>query len=339
MITIAINGFGRIGRNFLRVVLQDQKAVERLKVVAINLGPCSTESIAHLFKYDTIMGTYPGNVTLDGNRLLIDNHAIEIVAESDPLTCPWGKLGVDWVVESSGHFTKREGAEKHLKAGARYVLITAPATGEDVSIIPGVNEAQFNPATQHIVSLGSCTTNAIMPLIKLLHDSFGIAQGAMTTVHAYTNSQVLLDIENRDLRLARAAALNIIPTTTGAMKMLGKLIPELEKHISGVSIRVPVAKVSLVDFTFVATQKITVAAIQDACVNAAEHRMKGIVALSMLPLVSSDYSGNPYSVTVDGLLTWADGPMGKIFGWYDNEWGYSERLKDFLIFASKQKYA
>lgn len=339
MISIAINGFGRIGRNFLRVILQDKKASEQLKIVAINLGPCAPDAIAHLFKYDTIMGTYPGSVTLDGDRLLIDNHSIEIFSQSDPLCCPWNNLKIDWVVESSGCFTKRDGAEKHIQAGAKYVLITAPATGEDVSIIPGVNEEIFNPATQHIISLGSCTTNAIIPLIKLLHDAFGIQHGAMTTVHAYTNSQVLLDVEHKDLRLARAAALNMIPTTTGAMKMLGKIIPELEKHIQGVSVRVPVAKVSLVDFGFIAKHPISVADIHGACKEAMGGRMKGIVDLSMLPLVSSDYSGTHYSVVVDGLLTWTDGSMGKIFGWYDNEWGYSERIKDFLLFASRQKYS
>jgi glyceraldehyde 3-phosphate dehydrogenase len=328
---VAINGFGRIGRTFLRTVLQDQATQKKIKVVAINIGPGKLDYVAHMFKYDTLMGTYPGDVRMQDGDLLVDGYRIKIITELDPERIKWGSLSIDWVVESSGKFTKREGAQLHLKAGARHVLITAPAHDEDISIILGVNEDQFNKETHKIVSLGSCTTNAFIPTLRVLHDAFTITQGCMTTVHAYTNSQVLLDVESKDLRCARAAALNIIPTSTGASKMLVKVMPEIADIIFAQAIRVPVGKCSLIDLTVITKKAPTVAAINDAFNAAAQKRMKGILSLTMEPLVSSDFSGNSYSVTIDGLLTHAQGNMAKVFGWYDNEWGYSERLKDFLM--------
>src|SRR3989344_2424951 len=220
MITIAVNGFGRIGRNFVRALLQDSAALMQIKLAVINIGPADIATTAHMFKYDTIMGTYPGSVTLKDNTLSIDGYQIAIIAQQDPSSIDWKKYNVDWVVESSGTCTKRTKAELHLKAGAKHVLITAPASGEDAAIVPGVNLASYNPAKDRIVSLGSCTTNAFIPMLKVLHDTFDISNGFMTTVHAYTNSQVLLDVEGEDLRKSRAAALNIIPTTTGASSML-----------------------------------------------------------------------------------------------------------------------
>ncbi len=335
MIRIAISGFGRIGRTFLRTILADKQALEKLAVVAINIGPAKKETIAHMFKYDTIMGTYNGTVNLVGDQLRIDDMNIAIVAESDPSRIDWHALGIDWVVECSGHFTKREGAMKHIASGARKVLISAPAQGEDVTIVPGVNNAQYDKNKHQIVSLGSCTTNAFVTMLKVLHDEFVIDRGLMTTVHAYTNTQVLLDVEGEDLRRSRAAALNIIPTTTGAMKVIGKIIPDLDGRIEAAALRVPVADVSLVDFSFLSKKPVTVDAINQLFKRVSNGSMRGIVDITMEPLVSSDFTGNPHSVIIDGQLTAVNGQnMGKVFGWYDNEWGYSCRLKDFLVMIS-----
>lgn len=332
MIRIAISGFGRIGRTFLRTLLADQKALQKITVVAINIGPAQKESIAHMFKYDTIMGTYAGSVTLIGDELRIDNISIAIVADPDPAKIKWSTLDIDWVVECSGHFTRREGASKHITAGARKVLISAPAHNEDISIIPGVNDAQYDKNKHHIVSLGSCTTNAFVTMLKVLHDEFVVERGLMTTVHAYTNTQVLLDVEGEDLRRSRAAALNIIPTTTGAMKVIGKIIPDLNGCIEAVALRVPVATVSLIDFAFISKKTVTVKAITDAFNHVASGSMQGIVGITMEPLVSSDFTGDSRSVIIDGeLIAETGSTMGKVFGWYDNEWGYSCRLKDFLV--------
>jgi glyceraldehyde 3-phosphate dehydrogenase len=336
MIRVAISGFGRIGRNFLRTILQDKNAQKYLDVVAINIGPAKKDFIAHMFQYDTILGKYPGKVYLDGDELVIDNHRIKIIAALDPKQCDWKSLGIDWVVESSGKFTNGPDAMQHVQAGAKKVLITAPAKEEDIAIIPGVNEERYDKTKHTIVSLGSCTTNAFIPLVKVLHEAFTITRGFMTTVHAYTNSQVLLDVENKDVRKSRAAALNVIPTTTGASKMLVKIMPELEGRIQAIALRVPVAKVSLIDFVFDTKQELTVEKIHGACKKAMKGHMKNIMDITMEPLVSSDFGGTHYSVIVDGLLTGAIGSLGKIFGWYDNEWGYSERLKDFLIYVSQQ---
>jgi len=334
---IAINGFGRIGRNFVRCIVQDTHARAALELVAINIGPVNKEFTAHMFKYDTLMGTYPGDVRMTGDELIIDGHSIHIVAHTDPATLDWKAYDIEWVVEASGHFTHRDDALKHINAGARHVLITAPAHDEDVAIIPGVNQALFNASTHRIVSLGSCTTNAFIPMLRVMHNAFTIEQGYMTTIHAYTNTQVLLDVETDDLRRSRAAALNIIPTSTGASCMLDKILPELAGKVPATSIRVPVAKVSLIDLTVYTQRTLTVDAIHAAVKDAAQGTMRGIMGFTMDPLVSADFSGSPYSVTIDGLLTDAHGTVGKLFGWYDNEWGYSQRLKDFLLFVASKK--
>ncbi len=326
---IAINGFGRIGRTFLRAVLMDKQAAKKIEVVAINIGPAKPEFVSHMFKYDTIMRAFHGDVAMRNNQLLIDDRAIDILAEPTP--SDWKKFGIDWVVDASGHFTQREKAELHLKAGAQHVLITAPATDEDVSIIPGINQDRFDSKKHAIVSLGSCTTNAFIPMLKVIHDNFGIANGFMTTVHAYTNSQVLLDVEGKSLRLSRAAGLNIIPTTTGASKMIAKVLPELDGLVKASALRVPVAIVSLIDLTVNTKKPVSADAINQAFSKAAKSSLKGIVAITDEPLVSSDFTGDPHSVTIDGQSTDALGNTAKILGWYDNEWGYCQRLKDFLL--------
>ncbi len=334
---IAINGFGRIGRNFLRTILLDPQARKDISVETINIGPADPNTVAHMFKYDTLMGTYPGKVTYKNCKLYIDDYSpITIIAEKDPAKCAWDKKEVEWVVDATGKFTDRLEAEKHINAGTKYILITAPAKNEDISIVMGVNEQEFSPEKHKIVSLGSCTTNALVPMVKVLNDAFGIKCGFMTTVHAYTNTQVLLDKEDSDVRRARAAALNIIPTTTGASKMVEKLIPELKGVLQSIALRVPVAKVSLIDLTVDLKKVATVESIHSAFKAAQEGRMKGILNLCFEPLVSSDYNNTHFSVEIDGLLTAVNGSMAKLFGWYDNEWGYSERLKDFLLFASKK---
>lgn len=330
---IAINGFGRIGRAFLRSLLTDEIACKKLNVVAINVGTLKREWVAHLFMFDTVMGPYSGSVSMDGLDLVVDGKRIALFSTTNPMMLDWAAYNIDWVVECTGKFTKRDDAIKHIQTGAKYVLITAPATDEDISIIPGVNDAQFDPQKHKIVSLGSCTSNAFLPMVKILHAEFGIDRGAMTTIHAYTNSQVLLDVEGSDIRSSRAAALNIIPTSSGVGKMIGKIVPDLEGKITVTSVRVPVAKVSLIDFSFNAQKKLSISAIHDTFIGVSQYQMHGIVGFTILPLVSSDYSGDSRSVIIDGLLTQVNGNMAKVFGWYDNEWGYSTRLKDFLVRA------
>lgn len=337
MVKIAINGMGRIGRNFLRILMLNSEIKKQIEVVAVNIGPADRAAAAHMFKYDTIMGTYPGTVSVEGNYLIIDGKKIILISESDPAKANWGALAIDWVVDCTGAFTDRARAQLHIDAGAKHVLISAPAHDEDVAIVPGVNEERYNSQSDKIVSLGSCTTNALMPTLKVLNDVFGITEGYMTTVHAYTNTQVLLDVEaDSDLRRSRAAALNIIPTSTGAAKMVASIMPELKGKIDGMALRVPVAKVSLMDFAFTAQKKITREAINEAFIAAGNGCMKGILGFTNEPLVSSDFSGIQYSVVIDGLLTATVGSLGKVYGWYDNEWGYCERLKDFLVYVSKK---
>ncbi len=328
---VAINGFGRIGRNFLRAVFKDPQARKKIKIVAINIGPARRESVPHMFKYDTLMGTFKGSVVLEDSTLVIDGYRITLVSECDPCKIDWEKYKIDWVIESSGCFTHREMAKKHLAAGVHGVLISAPAHDEDVTIIMGVNENDFNKEKDTIVSLGSCTTNAIVPMLDVLDKSFGVERGAMTTIHAYTNTQVLLDVEDSDLRRSRAAALNIIPTTTGSAKLIGTILPQLKDKITATAVRVPVAKVSLIDLVFQSRVPINSEVINDACKKAHNGYLKGIMDVTAEPLVSCDFSGNSYSVIIDSMLTKANGTMGQLFGWYDNEWGYSERLKDFLM--------
>lgn len=338
MITIALNGFGRIGRTFLRTIVLNPTARKHIKIAAINIGPAKMEYVAHMFKYDTIMGTFPGTAIMKKNKLIInDAITIDIIAQLDPAKINWHHYKVDWVIDATGHFTTKEKALSHIKSGARHVLITAPATGEDASIIPGINMDSFNPQKDKIVSLGSCTTNAFMTMLKVLDDVFDIQEGFMTTLHAYTNSQVLLDVEGEDLRRSRAATLNIIPTTTGASKMVGKIMPTLKGKIHAIAIRVPVGIVSLIDLTFTTAKKLSVDSINKAFMNASKKSMKHLMDFTMEPLVSSDFAQNPFSVTIDGQLTSVQGSMGKAFGWYDNEWGYSMRLVDFLIYVDQAR--
>lgn len=328
---IAINGFGRIGRNFLRVVMEDPQALKALDVAVINIGPAAIASTAHMFMYDTLMGTFKGRVTLEDNYLVVNDKRIALVAETDLAKLPWKQHAIDWVVDATGRFTQREMAEKHITAGAQGVLITAPANDEDVTIVLGVNDQLFDRNKHHIVSIGSCTTNAIVPMLDVLEKSFGITAATMTTIHAYTNDQVLLDVENRDPRRARAAALNIVPTFTGSSKLIEKILPSLHGKITATAIRVPVAKVSLIDVVFNTNKPISVQAVNQACQHASQGYLKGIMDVINLPLVSTDFYGNNHSVIIDSLLTQAHGSVGQLFGWYDNEWGYSERLKDFLV--------
>lgn len=331
MIPIAINGFGRIGKSFLRVLMTDPKAQKKISVVAINIGPAKIDLVGHLFKYDTLMGIFPGTVEQRGDKLIVDGHTIKLLAFADPAQCNWKKLGVEWVVDCSGKFTHRADAEKHIKAGARKVLISAPATDEDVAIIPGVNDEMYNAKKHAIVSLGSCTTNAVFPMLKILHESCGLQFAMMLTTHAYTNSQVLLDVEAKDARLSRAAALNIIPTSTGASKMIPKIIPALEGKVEMSSIRVPVGKVSLIEITAALSKKMSVQQVNKHFEQAARSKLKNSVQFTTEQLVSSDFNNNPHSVIIDSLLTKSVGDLVSVFGWYDNEWGYSCRLKDFLL--------
>jgi len=331
MIRIAINGFGRIGKTFLRALMCDKETTQKIKVVAINIGPAKRDLIPYLFQYDTTMGKYEGKVKVEGDELVIDDHRIKILTELDPAALPWKSLEIDWAVECSGRFTARADANKHLQTGAKKVLISAPAHDEDVTIIPGVNDHLFDAQKHAIVSLGSCTTNAVTPMLKIMHETFGIEHAMMTTIHAYTNSQVLLDVQGEDERRSRAAALNIIPTTTGAMKVVTKILPELNGRIEGLALRVPVADVSLVDLVVITKQEVTADTINQAFMLASKNSLKHIVDVCQLPLVSSDFIGNSHSVIIDSELTSVTGAhMSKVFGWYDNEWGYSCRLKDFL---------
>ena len=328
---IAINGFGRIGKAFLRTIMIDPQAQKNLNVVAINLGPASPTHLNHFFKYDTTLGNFDGTVSATDGTLTINNHKIEILTESDPTKLPWAKLEIDWVVEASGAFTTKEKASTHLTAGAKKVLITAPASNEDVTIIPGVNDNSYDETKHRIVSLGSCTTNCFAPIVKVLKENFELENGFMTTVHAYTNNQALLDSEHRDRRRGRAAAENIIPTGTGAQDVIIKLYPELNGKFQATALRVPVALVSIVDFTFTTKQSLTSQAINKAFENASKSDLENILFYQTEPLVSSDYICSPYSCIIDSPLTKATSNMGKVFGWYDNEFGYSMRLKDFLL--------
>lgn len=328
---IAINGFGRIGKTFLRVLLQDKKALEKIDVVAINIGPGDPALAAFLFKYDSVMGQYKGDVKADHNTFQVDGHKIQILAECDPSKIDWKKLGVEWVIESSGHFTTKEKAEVHIKSGAKKVLITAPSTDEDITIIPGVNDEKYDAKKHNIISMGSCTTNCFAPIVRVIKESFGLVNGLMTTIHAYTNDQVLLDVEHKDPRRARAAALNMIPTKTGADKVIIKLYPELEGKLKASAIRVPTPVVSLVDFTFTTKQNLSKEQINQAFKKYSENQLKGILEYCEEPLVSSDFAQNPNSCIIDSLLTQNVENISKVFGWYDNEFGYCCRLRDFLL--------
>ncbi len=324
-VRVGINGFGRIGRNFWRAV--HAGAGGDLEIVAANdLGDLAT--VAHLLKYDTVLGTLDVDVTADGDVLRIGSHSIKMLTERDPAALPWGELGVDVVIESTGRFTTAADAGKHLAGGARKVIISAPAKGEDITIVMGVNDDSYDPARHNIISNASCTTNCVAPMAKVLNDSFGIRKGLMTTIHAYTNDQVILDFPHKDLRRARAAAQNIIPTTTGAAKATALVLPELKGKLDGMSMRVPVVDGSVTDLVVQLDREVSVDEVNSAYRAAADGPLKGYLHYTADPIVSSDIVGTPYSCTFDSQLTMVFGDQVKVIGWYDNEWGYSNRLAD-----------
>ncbi|WP_018307425.1 type I glyceraldehyde-3-phosphate dehydrogenase [Desulfitobacterium hafniense] len=326
-VRVAINGFGRIGRLTLRAILKQSLPVE---VVAINdLG--NPDLLAHLFKYDSLHGILPNSVEIDGNTMLVDGKSIAILSERNPLDLPWRKLGVDIVIESTGRFTKRAAASQHLTAGAKKVVISAPAKNEDITIVMGVNDDQYQPQEHHIISNASCTTNCLAPVAKVLLDAFGIEQGMMTTTHSVTNDQRILDLEHSDWRRSRAAYQSIIPTTTGAAQAVTLVIPELAGKMNGLAVRVPTPNVSLVDFVANLTKSTTKEEVNAALREAAEGKLKGYLEYTELPLVSRDFNGNSASSIVDGLSTMMIGErMVKVLAWYDNEWGYSNRIVDLV---------
>lgn len=330
-ITVAINGFGRIGRAFLRAVFADPAAQKEIKIAVINVGPAPAEFLDIALKYDSLMGTMPNTVSLKDGALVIDGISIPIVTEKEIGGELWKKYAVDWVVEASGKYTKRDQAAKHLSAGAKRVLITAPALDADVTIIPGVNSPAFDGSKHAIVSLGSCTTNAYAPILKVIHETFDIKEAHMTTIHSYTNDQMLVDGLHNDPRRARAAACNIIPTKTGACKVVAHLFPELKGKLHALAIRVPTPNVSLVDAVFIVNKQTTPEAVNALLTAQAAKSLKGILEITQLPLVSHDFAGNSASSIIDGSLTATTGTAIKIIAWYDNEWGYSCRLKEFIL--------
>ncbi len=326
-VRVGINGFGRIGRNFWRAVHAGEAAEAGIEIVAANdLGDLPT--FAHLLKYDTVMGTLDDDVTAEGGAIRVGRHEIKMLAEKDPAQLPWGDLGVDVVIESTGRFTSAADAAKHLAAGAKKVIISAPAKGEDITIVMGVNDDKYDPARHNVISNASCTTNCVAPLAKVLQDNFGIRKGLMTTIHAYTNDQVILDFPHKDLRRARAAAQNFIPTTTGAAKATALVLPELKGKLDGLAMRVPVMDGSVTDLVVNLEREVTAEEVNAAYKAAADGPLKGILHYTSDPIVSSDIVGTPYSCTFDSLLTMASGDQVKVIGWYDNEWGYSSRLAD-----------
>ena len=325
-VKVGINGFGRIGRNFFRA---QQSLGADIDIVALNdLGDAKT--MANLLKYDSNLGPFQGEVELGDGVLRAAGEEVRLLSERDPAALPWADLGVDVVVESTGIFTDRAGAQKHLDAGAKKVLISAPATDPDVTIVLGVNDGDYDPAAHHIVSNASCTTNCVAPLAKVLHELGEIQSGFMTTIHAYTNDQVILDFPHKDLRRARAAAINLIPTSTGAAKAIGLVLPELQGKVDGISVRAPVATGSLTDLVVRLSRETTVDEVNDAYRAAAGGPLAGILQYSVDPIVSTDINGSAFSCIYDSPLTMVHGDTVKVFGWYDNEWGYSCRLVDLI---------
>jgi glyceraldehyde 3-phosphate dehydrogenase len=324
-VKVGINGFGRIGRNVLRAVLERDSDLE---VVAVN-DITNAATLAHLFKYDSLFGRYQGTVSADTDGMIVDGKLIQVLSERDPQRLPWGELGVTIVIESTGLFTDADKARAHLDAGAAKVIISAPATNEDITVCMGVNDTAYNPAEHHIISNASCTTNCLAPVAKVLQETFGIETGFMTTVHAYTSDQVLLDAPHKDLRRARAAALSIIPTSTGAAKAVSLVLPELKGKFNGIALRVPVADVSLVDLTATLTKSATVDDINAEMREAADGTLRGILAVSDELLVSMDFKGDSHSSIFDAPSTMTLGDRTvKVLAWYDNEWGYSCRTVD-----------
>jgi len=327
-IKVGINGFGRIGRNFFRAARERGSQLEF--VAANDLG--SVELMAHLLKYDSILGTFAGDVEVVGDGIKVDGDTLKILAERDPKALPWGELGVDVAVESTGLFTERDKAAQHLDAGAPIVVISAPAKGADATFVVGVNDDSFDPEAHKVVSNASCTTNCFVPMVKVLDDAFGVDRGLMTTVHAYTGTQALVDgPSSKDLREARAAAINVIPTSTGAARATGLVLQAMEGRLDGQSLRVPVPDGSITDFTAILGRDVTVNEVNEAFRSASETgRLREVLEYSETPIVSSDIVGSPASCTFDAPLTMAMGNLVKVMGWYDNEWGYSNRLVDLV---------
>ncbi|MEV6794738.1 type I glyceraldehyde-3-phosphate dehydrogenase [Streptomyces sp. NPDC051320] len=331
-IRVGINGFGRIGRNYFRALLEQGADIE---IVAVNdLG--DTATTAHLLKYDTILGRLKADVSHTADTITVDGHTIKVLSERNPAEIPWGELGVDIVIESTGFFTKKADAEKHIAGGAKKVLISAPAKGEDITIVMGVNQDKYDAANHHVISNASCTTNCVAPMAKVLLENFGIVKGMMTTVHAYTNDQRILDYPHSDLRRARAAAENIIPTTTGAAKATALVIPELEGKLDGIAMRVPVPTGSVTDLVIELEREVTKDEVNAAFQKASEGQLKGLLDYTEDPIVSSDIVNWPASCTFDSSLTMVQGKNVKVIGWYDNEWGYSNRLVDLTVFVGGQ---
>ncbi len=332
---VGINGFGRIGRQVLRAILEYHS--KELEVVAVN-DLASPEANAHLFKYDTNYGRYTGKVEAQDGKLVIDGHVVSVVSERDPAKIPWSSFGADIVVESTGFFTDAPKAAAHLQGGAKKVLISAPAKGEDITIVFGVNHQQYDPAKHTIISNASCTTNGLAPVAKVINDSFGIVRGLMTTVHSYTNDQKILDQVHGDLRRARAAAMNIIPTTTGAARAIALVIPDLKGKFHGIALRVPTSTVSIIDLVVDTEKPVTSESANEALrAAAAAGPLKGVLVVSDEPLVSSDFKGDPASSIVDAEMTMAIGDkMLKVLSWYDNEWGYSCRVADVVAYMAQR---
>ncbi|WP_186672069.1 type I glyceraldehyde-3-phosphate dehydrogenase [Sporosarcina sp. BP05] len=325
---IAINGFGRIGRKVFREALKQ----EEIEIVAVN-DLTDAAMLAHLLKYDSVHGVFDAEVSSDNDTLVVDGKRVKVYAEKDPAALPWGELGVDVVIDSTGVFTDRAGLSKHLEAGAKRVILSSPAKGDITTLVMGVNHETYNPETDTIVSNASCTTNCLAPVVKVLHNEFGIKRGLMTTIHSYTNDQRILDLPHSDYRRARAAGENMIPTTTGAASAVTKVIPELKGKLDGMAVRVPTPNVSLVDFVAELEKDVTVADVNNALKNAAENELKGFLAYNELPLVSKDYNGNTSSSTVDGLSTMVlEDNMVKVITWYDNESAYSARCVDLALY-------
>jgi len=330
-VKVGINGFGRIGRNVFRSAIGNPD----IEFVAVN-DITTPATLAHLLKYDSILGNLKNEVTHGADYIAVDGKQFKVFAERDPAKLDWASVGAEIVVESTGFFTDATKAKAHLGSTVKKVIISAPASNEDITIVLGVNESKYDAAKDNVISNASCTTNCLAPVVKVLNDTFGIASGIMTTIHSYTNDQVILDTPHKDLRRARAAALSMIPSSTGAAKALKLVIPEMAGKLDGFAIRVPTPNVSVVDLTFVAEKPITVAAINEAMKAAAEGPLKGILGYTEEELVSSDFKGNPLSSIFDSKLTKVVGNTGKVIAWYDNEWGYSSRVKDLILFLVKK---
>jgi len=330
-VRVGINGFGRIGRNIFRAI---KKFNSDIDVVAVN-DLTDSKTLGHLLKYDSNFGVFEGTVEAGDNSLSIDGHEVKVLGVRNPEELPWKDLGVDIAIESTGLFTARENASKHLSAGAKKVIISAPAKNPDLTVVMGVNHEQYNPAEHHIISNASCTTNCLSPVAKVVLSQFGVVRGLMTTIHSYTNDQRILDLPHKDLRRARAAAVSMIPTTTGAAKAVALVLPELKGKMDGMAIRVPTPNVSLVDVVFELEKSTTTEALNAALKHAAENELKGILGYSEEPLVSKDYNGNPHSSIVDGLATNViGGTMAKVLSWYDNEWGFSCRVVNLVEYMA-----